>query len=123
MRIIEGDAMLPADERKAFAEFEKEGLEVVAEESFQIRLGEGVRLWNFEEFKDKWIAEQIAGLGDDLALRGELEDGILLFPGGKTEKKTRFLLTLQLANGPFFSDGLLFVKAALQRVVDLQQFN
>lgn len=83
----EGDAVLPADKGEAFAEFQEEGLKVVAKKGLQVGLGDRVRLWDFEEFKDKGITEKIARLSDDLALRGELEDGVFVLSGGEAEEE------------------------------------
>ena len=86
MGVVEGDAVLPADEGEAFAKFEEEGLEVIAETGFQIRLRNLVRLGNFQELEDVGIAEQVGGLGDDLALGGKLKDRVLVFSSGEAEE-------------------------------------
>lgn len=79
--VVQGDAVLSTDEGEAFAQFQKKGLEVVAEPSFEVCFLDGIGFGDFEELEDKGIAEKIAGLGDDLALCGELEDGVLVFSG------------------------------------------
>lgn len=61
-------------------------MKVVAQEGFQVGLGDRVGLGDFEELKDKRVAEQIAGLGNDPALRSKLENGVLVFSGGDTEE-------------------------------------
>lgn len=73
--------------------------------------------------KDIRVAQQVGGAGDDLPLCGKLENGVLVFAAGQAEEEGGFLLALKLANCPFFPDGLLFVKAALQRVVDFQKLD
>lgn len=56
-------------------------------------------------------------------LLGELEDGVFVFPRCQPQEKGGFHLPLQLRNRPFIVDCLLLVKAALQRVIQLQQFH
>ena len=87
MSVVEGDAVLPADEGEAFAKFEEEGLEVIAEAGFQIRLRNLVRLGDFQELEDVGVTEQVGGLGDDLALGGKLKDRVLVLSGSETEEE------------------------------------
>ncbi len=121
--VVERNPVLTTDEGEAFAEFEQEGLEVVAEAGFEVGLGDVVWLGDFKELKDVGVAQEIGGRSDDLALGSKLEDGVLVFSGGEAEEEGGFLLALQLTDGPFFPEGLLLVKAAFQRIVDLQKFD
>lgn len=59
---------------------------VIAEESFEVGLGNGVRLGDFQKLEDVGIAEEIGWDGGNLFFRGELEDGVLVLPGGKAEE-------------------------------------
>ena len=119
MGVVEGDAVLPADEGETFAKFEEEGLEVIAETGFQVRLRNLVRLGDFQELEDVGIAEQVGGLGDDLTLGGKLKGRVLVLSGGEAEEQRGFFLALQLGNGPFFPNALLFVKAAFKLIIQL----
>ena len=123
MGVVESDAVLPTDEGKTFAKFEEEGLEVIAEAGFQIRLRNLVRLGDFQELEDVGIAEQVGGLGDDLTLGGKLKDRVLVLSGGEAEEERGFFLAFQLTNGPFLPNGLLLIKSAFERIVDLQQLD
>ena len=122
MGVIEGDAVLPANESEAFAKFEQKGLEVIAETGFEVGLGDVMRFGDFQKLKDVGIAQQVRRFRDDLALGGELQNGVFVFSCSEAEEEGGFLLALKLADGPFFPNGLLLVKAALQRIVDLQKF-
>ena len=57
--VVEGDAILSANESEAFAQLQQEGLEVVAEAGFQVGLGKGVWLGDFEKFEDEGVAEDV----------------------------------------------------------------
>jgi len=120
--VIERDAVLPADEGKVFPQLQEERLKVIAEAGFQIGLGDGVRLGDFQKLEDVRIAQQVAGLGDDLALGSKLEDGVLVLSGSEAEEERGFLLALKLGHGPFVSDGLLLIEAAFERMFELQEF-
>ena len=80
-----------------------------------------MRLGDFQELEDVGIAQKVGGVLDGLALCGKLEDGVLVFPGGKTKEEGGVLLAFQLSDGPVLTDGLLLVKAALQRIIDFQK--
>jgi hypothetical protein len=119
--VSNGDAVLASDEGEALAEFQQEGLEVVAESGFQVRLGQDVRLLDLEEFENEVFTENVGRVGDDLTLAGE--DGILVLPGGEAQKKGRAHLALELGDSPFFPERLLRVESTFQRVVDLEKFD
>lgn len=121
--VIDRHAVLAADEGEAFAQFQKKGLEVVAELRLQIGLVQGVGFGDFEEFKDIGIAQEVAGLFHSLALAGELEDLALVLPGSESQKEGGFLLALKFWNRPAFFDGLLFVKSPFQAVIDSEQLD
>jgi hypothetical protein len=80
--VVDRHAVLAADEGEAFAEFQKKGLEVIAELRLQDGLVQGVGLGDFEEFEDIGIAQEVAGFFHGLALAGELEDLAFVLPGG-----------------------------------------
>ena len=121
--VVERDAVLPADEGEALAQFQQKRLKMVAETGFEIGLGNGVRLGYFQELEDEGIAQQIGGLRDDLALLGELEDGLPVFSRSETQKEGRFFLALQFSHSPLLAHGLLLVEAAFQRIVELQKLD
>ena len=121
--VVDRHAVLAADEGEAFAEFQKKGLEVIAELRLQIGLVQGVGLGDFEEFEDIGIAQEVAGFFHGLALAGELEDLALVLPGSESQKKGGFLLALELWNRPSFFDGLLFVKSPFQVIIDSEQLD
>ena len=121
--VVEGDAVLPADEGEALAEFQEEGLEVIAEESFEISLGDAVRLGNFQELEDVGIAEQFRRLGYDQPFACQGENSFPVFPCGEAEEKGSALLPLQLLHAPFFSNRLLLVKASFQGVMNREQLD
>ena len=82
-----------------------------------------VGLGNFEKLEYEGIPEDIVWLADDVALGGQLEDVRLLPVGGEAEEEGGFDLALQFPDRPFLPRALLLVKAALQRVVELQQLD
>ena len=67
VRVIERDAILPADEGEALAQFEEELLEVVAKHRFELRFRHLIRLGDFQELEDIRLAQQVGGLFDNLA--------------------------------------------------------
>lgn len=90
--VVEGDAVLAADEGEAFAKLQEEGLEVIAEAGFETGFGEVVWLGDFQELEDVGIAQEVGGFVDGPALAGELEDGVLVLPGGEAEEEGGVLL-------------------------------
>ncbi len=55
---------------------------MVAETGFEVGLGDAMRFRDYQELENIGVAQAVSGLGDDLALGGELEDGALFFSGG-----------------------------------------
>ena len=95
---------------------------MIAEAGFEVGLGDMIRFGDFQKLEDVGIAQQVGRLRDNLALGGELENGVFVFSCSEAEEEGGFLLALKLADGPFFPNGLLLVKAALQRIINLQKF-
>ena len=93
---------------------------MVAETGFEVGFRNVIRLGHFEKLEYEEIPEKIVRLADDVAFGGQLEDVRLLPAGGEAEEKGGFDLALQFPDSPFLPRALLLVKAALQRVVDLQ---
>lgn len=93
MGVIEGDAVLPADEGEAFAKFEQKGLEVIAETGFEVGLGDVMRFGDFQKLEDVGTAQQVRRLRDNLAFGGELENGVFVFSSGEAEEERGFLLS------------------------------
>jgi hypothetical protein len=114
--VVQRDAVLSADEGEALANFKEEGLEVIAEECFQVGLGDGMRLGDLQELENVGVSEEVAGLGDDLTLRGELKDGRLVLACRDPEEERCPFLALEFTDGPFFPKGLLFEVLAKLRI-------
>lgn len=87
VRVVQRNAVLPPDEGETLAEFEQELLEVVAKNRFELGFRYLIRLGDFQELEDVRLAQQVGGLFDDLALRGELQDAGLVFAGGKSQEQ------------------------------------
>ncbi len=96
---------------------------MVAKAGFQIGFADGVRFGNLQKLEHKRVPQQIGRLRHELPLLGELEDGVFVFPCCQSQEQGGFHLPLQLRNRPFVVDCLFLVKAALQRVIQLQQFH
>ena len=86
MAVVDRHPVLPANEGEALAEFQKKGLEVVAEHGFELGFGNLIRLGNFQELEHVGFAQQVGGLLDDLSLRGQLQDAGLVLAGGEAQK-------------------------------------
>jgi hypothetical protein len=123
MRVADRDPVLPANEGEAFAQLEQELLQVIAEQGFEVGFGNLVRFWNFQEFKDVRFAHQVGGLLERLALRGELQDLLFVFAGGEAQEQGAVFLAFEFWDAPAFGNGLLFVKAALEVIVEFEQFD
>ena len=119
----EGNAVLPPDEGKTFAQFQQELLQMVAEQGFELCFGNLPGLGYLEKFKDIGFAQEIGGRFDKLAFGGQLEDARLVTVGGQAQEKGTFFLAHQFAHRPALAGALLFIEAALQRIVDLQQLD
>lgn len=78
MLVIERDAFLPCHERKSFAQFKEEQLQLVNQHLLQIAFKEMLSLRYAKELKDQWVAdyffrsERIWGSLADFAAHGFL---------------------------------------------------
>jgi hypothetical protein len=121
--VVDGDAVLPADEGKALAQFQQKLLEVVAQQRFKLGFRYLPGFGHLQELENIRLAQQVGGLFDDLALRRELQDAGLVLAGSQTQEQGAFFLPDQFSYRPVFARGLLLVKAPLQRIIDFQQFD
>jgi hypothetical protein len=118
VRVVQGDAVLAANEGKPLAKFQQKLLQVVAQQGFQLGFSYQVGLGDFQKLEHIGFTQQVGGLFDELALGGKLQYACLVFAGGQAKEQCAFFLSHQLAYRPVFAQGLLLVEAALQRVVD-----
>ena len=88
MFVVERDAVLTTDERKSFAKFQQEWLQMVAQQRLQIRFRDRVWFRDRQKFKDVGFAKQIVGFGNELPARPVSELPLCPFrlPTAGTEK-------------------------------------
>ena len=70
MFFLEGEALLPGLEEEAFAQFQQEALDLADDGGFEVGFGIAAALVQPEELQHQGLFEQVARLGDDLALLG-----------------------------------------------------
>jgi hypothetical protein len=59
MGVVQRDAVLSTDEGEAFAEFQEEGLEVIAETGFKVGFGEVMRLGDFQKRRILFLSAKL----------------------------------------------------------------
>lgn len=84
MVLVEGEALLPGLEEKAFAQLQQKLFEPVNDGGFQVGFGIASFLVKAEEFQDVRLFEDVRRRNDDLSLAGKPLDLFLVFAEGET---------------------------------------
>ena len=117
--VIDRYPILPTDKGEAFAEFQQEWLEVVANAGLELGFVDRVGLRDFEELEDERIAEEVGRFFHSVPLIGQLQDLLLVLAGSEPQEERRFLLALEVPDTPSLPQGFLLVKASFQGILDL----
>lgn len=102
MTITERNAILSADKREAFTQFQQKMLKIVNDMLLEVGFRQLVRFGDFQKFQYIRLAEQINRAFGYLAPFGELHDTLLILRGGEPEEKRGFLLAYQFSDIPIF---------------------
>jgi hypothetical protein len=84
MLLVEGETLLPCLEKKDLAQFEQKLFEFVDDGAFQVGFGIAGLFRQAEGLQHIGFFEQVHGTGDDLALRRQLADALLVAAQGQT---------------------------------------
>lgn len=119
--VVEGDAVLLADEGKAFAEFEEKLFEFFDQALFEFTFFV-IAFGEVEEFEDIGVFDNVLDGVKLLSLLSEGEDFSAIFAKGDSFKQGGVFLAFEFADGPIFFEALLLVEGAGEVVGDGEEF-
>ncbi len=118
---VQREPFLPGHEGEALAQFQQKGLQVVDQRLLQIRLDQPRGLRQAQKLHDHRVLEDIGGLLDLLALRGQPHQALLVPAQGQPLVQQAVDLPLQFAGRPVVLDGLDLVERAGLGLVHAEQ--